>query len=258
MQNLSIPGLINARDLGGLVTIDGKQIRHHRLIRADALHNLSKKGKESLLRDYELKAVVDLRTETERREKPDPVIPGVDYMELPLFEESTAGITREEYSSSQLTSVPDMRFLYRHMLSDDFSVRQVAKVVRAIMAVEDGGVLFHCTAGKDRTGVIAMLLLGILGVSADDILEDYIYTNATGADIAFSYSNRVYQKTGDAALAESIKKAFLADEEYLKGAMSIVNECGGYEQFFQDQLKISSDEIMSFRAKILIMLSTGF
>ena len=252
MQNLSIPGLINARDLGGLVTIDGKRIRHHRLIRADALHNLSIMGKESLLRDYELSTIVDLRTKTERREKPDPIIPGVDYLELPLFDESTAGITREDNSFSQMTSVPDMRLLYRHMVSDDFSVRQVAMVIRAIMAVEDGGVLFHCTAGKDRTGVIAMLLLGILGVSEDDILEDYIYTNATGADIAFSYSNMVYHKTGDDTLAESIKKAFLAEEEYLKGAMSIVNECGGYEQFFLDQLKISADEIITFRAKILI------
>jgi len=252
MQNLSIPGLINARDLGGLATVDGKRIRHRRLIRADALYNLSKVGKASLLRDYDLKAVVDLRTETERREKPDPVIPDVDYLELPLFEESAAGITREEGSSSQLTSVPDMRLLYRHMVSDDYSVRQVAKVIRTIMAVEDGGVLFHCTAGKDRTGVIAMLLLGILGVSEDDILEDYIYTNATGADIAYSYSNMVYQKTGDAALAERIKKAFLADEEYLKVAMSVVSERGGYEQFFQDQLNISADEIMAYRAKMLI------
>lgn len=252
MQNLSIPGLINIRDLGGLATVNGKRIRHCRLIRADALHNLSEAGKTRLLQDYKLKVVVDLRTETERREKPDPFIPGVEYLEYPLFEESTAGITREENTSSQLISVPDMRLLYRHMVSDDYSVGQVAKAIRTIISVDEGSVLFHCTAGKDRTGVIAMLLLGILGVHEDDIFEDYIYTNATGADIAYRYSDMVYQKTSDAALAESIKMAFLADEVYLKGAMSIVCEHGGYEQFFYDRLNISCDEINAFRARVLV------
>ena len=222
MHNLAIQGLINARDLGGMKTINGQTVCSKLLIRADALNGLTTKGIQTLVEEYALRTIIDLRTETERREKPDPIIPGVEYLDIPLFEEETAGITREENSSSQLTSVPDMRLLYRHMVSDDYSLQQMAKAIRTTMGVSDGSVLFHCTAGKDRTGVIAMLMLGILGVSEDDILEDYIFTNATGADIAYSYSNMVFQKTGDAALAESIRKAFLADEEYLKEAMSIV------------------------------------
>ena len=250
MQNLSIQGLINARDLGGLVTTDGKQVRKRKLIRADALNNLTSAGIEKL-RDYGLNTIIDLRTETERDEKPDPGIQDVAMLQIPIFEEETAGITREKDSTAKMSSVPDMSRLYRHMVSDDHSVAQLAKVVTAIMKVNTGCVLFHCTAGKDRTGVVAMLLLGILGVSDEDILEDYIYTNATGADVAYAYSNMVLKKTGNEALAESVKRAFLADESYLLGAMSVIEGCGGYDQFFRKQLGVADEEIDHFRKRML-------
>ena len=249
MQNLSIQGLINARDLGGLAATDGRKIRRHRLIRADALNNLTAAGIEKL-RDYGLSTVIDLRTETERNEKPDPAVPGAAILHIPIFEEETAGITREKDSAAKMNSVPDMSRLYRHMVSDDHSVAQLSKVIKAIMAVKDGCVLFHCTAGKDRTGLVAMLLLGILGVSDEDILEDYIYTNVTGADVAYAYRDMVLRKTGNEALAESVKRAFLADESYLLGAMFVVKECGGYTQFFKERLGISEEKIESFRNRI--------
>lgn len=256
MQNLSIRGLINARDPGGLAAADGRRVRAHRLIRTEALNNLTEDG-AAKLREYGLRTIIDLRTETERNEKPDPVLPGVQLLQIPIFEEETAGITREEGSAAQLSRVPDMDRLYRHMVTDEHSVEQLARVIRAVMATEGGCVLFHCTAGKDRTGVTAMLLLGILGVSDEDILEDYLYTNVTGTAAADAYSSMVFRKTGDAALAENVRRAFLAEESYLSGAMSVIKEHGGYERYFTDRLHIPADEIQRFREKMLIDTNTS-
>ena len=250
MQNLSIQGLINARDPGGLAAADGRRIRTGRLIRADALNNLTEAGIETL-RAYGLHTIIDLRTQTERSEKPDPVLPGVTMLQIPIFEEETAGITREKDSAAKLNTVPNMDLLYRHMVSDDHSVAQLAKVIRAILSVDDGCVLFHCTAGKDRTGVVAMLLLGSLGVSEEAILEDYLYTNVTGADVANAYSRMVLRKTGDRELAERVQEAFLAKERYLLGAMSVVKEQGGAGQFFRNRLGIEEGELALFRDRML-------
>ena len=120
-----------------------------------------------------ISAVIDLRTSTERERMPDAVPDDVEYHMVPILDEATAGITRE----ATLTKVPDMVSLYRTVV---VSCQEQIQRALSIIFTHDystGGVLWHCTAGKDRCGIITAYVLAALGVSRDDIMTDYLISN---------------------------------------------------------------------------------
>lgn len=166
----------NVRDLGGYeyraedgtsgVTACGA------LLRGPSLQKLRQPDFE-LLRSYGagLKCVIDLRSDFETRHWPDPYArgrDGVTYVHVPMLDRLGSEKLRD--------SLPDRMFtVYRNLLENDG--QSIRRVMEAIDFCGSGGcTLFHCRAGKDRTGVIAMLLLGLAGVSDEDILADYVET----------------------------------------------------------------------------------
>ena len=95
-RDIVFEGISNARDMGGLKTKDGKTIRSHALIRSAKLSSANHRDELKLRDEYHLKKIIDLRTATERLEKPDAYIDGAKYLHLPVFKSATAGITHEE------------------------------------------------------------------------------------------------------------------------------------------------------------------
>ena len=148
---IAFAGIINARDLGGLTTIEGKAIRKGLLLRAANLSQATDADLAKLRRDYRLSSIIDLRTAVERKEKPDRIPEDVELRIHPIFDEATAGITREDKSSSPF-SLPDMVSLYRTMIVAEPCRAALHEVLTAIFThdFEKGAVLWHCTAGKDR------------------------------------------------------------------------------------------------------------
>ena len=102
---ISFAGIINARDLGGLTTADGKTIRKGLLLRAANLSQATDADLAKLRRDYRLSSIIDLRTAVERKEKPDRIPEDVELRIHPIFDEATAGITREDKSSKKSTLI---------------------------------------------------------------------------------------------------------------------------------------------------------
>ena len=140
-----------------------------------------------LLDDFDVRTVIDLRTEEERREKPDPEdgLEGVRFDDAPVLNTSTLGVTREggiKGALKMLRAVQDdpaqiMMDIYERMVLDEASQRGFASFFDDVLDTPDGAVLWHCTIGKDRAGLAAMLLLHVLGASHEDILRDYEATN---------------------------------------------------------------------------------
>ena len=93
--------LYNTRDLGGIGTTDGRRIRPHRLIRSGQLSGMTERDARVLAEEYELKTVVDFRTEREKEESPDPVPEGITYLEIPILDELSVGITRDRESERE-------------------------------------------------------------------------------------------------------------------------------------------------------------
>lgn len=168
---LAVDGLLNARDLGGLTTPEGRRVRAGRVVRSDNLRGLTDDGAVALVRDLAPRLVVDLRTADEcaREGRGLAHVPGVRYANLPL--QPRAALSAEQVAEGLATN-----------LFDDY-VLQIrdngAPLLAALdlLAADDAlPAVVHCTAGKDRTGVLVALLLDLLGVAREQIVADYAAT----------------------------------------------------------------------------------
>jgi protein-tyrosine phosphatase len=157
----------NVRDLGGYPTADGRQTRWGAVVRADSLAALTPAGRDALLA-YGVRAVVDLRLPAEIAERPNPFAEpgdhGIAYTNVSLIDPA-AGFPPD-------TSTLAESYLWN---LDRFS-GQIAAAIAAVANAPEGAVLFHCAAGKDRTGWIAALLLSLAGVPDQEIADDYALT----------------------------------------------------------------------------------
>jgi len=170
-RRLAWDGCLNVRDLGGHPTEDGSQTRMRAIVRADSVRQLSETGWEQLV-DYGVRTVVDLRRQSELEQDPPAELP-VDVVHVPLLGELT--LAEEMAVGQRWLAAPDdvsaTREGYLDMLEQ--YRENVAAAVSAIARAPDGGVLVHCAGGKDRTGLVAAVLLRLAGVSLDDIASDY-------------------------------------------------------------------------------------
>ena len=163
-------GCLNVRDLGGHTTPAG-ETRFGAIVRADALEKLTDAGWRALL-DHGVQTVVDLRTNGERNGSPPPDVPitVIHASVLPEFDwEGWAEIdlaAEREPDAARATEVVYLEFL------DRFG-REFARAIRAVADAREGAVLVHCQGGKDRTGLVAALLLRLAGVPLEEIGADY-------------------------------------------------------------------------------------
>ena len=172
---------LNFRDLGGYRTGDGREIRRGLLLRGAAPGDMTEEEQERLCH-MGIRTIVDFRSQGEREENPDPPFPDIANVHLCAM---TGADGREiDYSPSMLFRTA-LRFKGRNKIRAlmeycyeiiPFSNKAYQKMFRLLLE-EQTPVLLHCTAGKDRTGVAAILILLALDVAEETILDDYMLTN---------------------------------------------------------------------------------
>jgi protein-tyrosine phosphatase len=164
---LARDGIVNLRDLGGTPAADGAVVRARRLLRADALHRCSPDNVRAL-HAHGVRRVVDLRDDAERDESGVfTVVDGldIDVHHVPLVDPAYVW---------DLDGV-ELDQLLAHRYEDILSAfGDRFRVAIELVAGSDGGVAYHCAVGKDRTGLLTMLLLGALGSPREVIVEDYV------------------------------------------------------------------------------------
>lgn len=183
-RHLALSGAYNVRDLGGYRTRAGDLTLRRRLLRADSPHRLTS-GDLDLLLGTGLRTVIDLRAPHELAGAPNPlgVIASLDYLHLPLFDALAPANVHEGATGPD--PLPDF---YARTLST--RAEALREVMQAITEAPPGAVMFHCTAGKDRTGVIAALLLGNADVRDADIVADYARTERHIAPLVAEFLER--------------------------------------------------------------------
>ena len=171
---LAWDGCVNVRDLGGVPTEDGGVTRFGAIIRSDSVRQLTDAGWESLVA-HGVRRVVDLRWHEELAEDPPRELP-VEVVHVPLL-----GALDREYGDAldaRVAAIPEPAGRIR-LAYGDFLERfrpNFATAVAAIADAPDGAVVFHCAAGKDRTGLVAALLLRLAGAGAEAVADDYAAT----------------------------------------------------------------------------------
>jgi len=177
LRLVPLEGSFNFRDLGGYPGRDGRPTRWGRLFRSDALHELTP-ADVALLGELGLRTVIDLRTERElHRSGRGPLEPEpVDFHHLAVVQEGVRGTVTADTESVAAPAPP----------GDDLAERYLwylevgrASLVQALGLLADAGrypLVFHCAAGKDRTGVLAALVLELAGVDREVIVADYVLT----------------------------------------------------------------------------------
>lgn len=181
MAKTNVKHIANMRDLGGLPAADGKVVAYGRLVRGGHLHKLKAKDAKVLKEKLGVAHIIDLRSTSELEEKPDIIPEGIKYSYFPsLTNEQNPSINKHNRTSElkriMKTEGGALKYLsdiYRLLISQELSITSHRNVLMTLLEQEEGAIYWHCTQGKDRTGVAAAVILMTLGVNREDILNEY-------------------------------------------------------------------------------------
>ena len=244
MRNIELSTISNIRDFDGTVNIEGKTVRKNCLIRSAKLTEASDEDLRYLKENHDLSTIIDLRTFTELEELPDRSA-GFEYLHIPIIRDFKDGITHE---NRDVMKMPDLADTYIDMVCKEEYIEGLKDVLNAILNHDysKGSVLWHCSEGKDRCGLISVLVMMVLGVDEATIREDYLETNKTNLPKAEKIYERL-MKLGNKEVADSVYKAFIADERYLNAALDHMGE-----DYLSRVLRLDKDKIERFRNQVLI------
>ena len=251
-QRIEFEKLLNTRDLGGMIGADGRKIKTGKLFRSGHLYAASSTDLEKLADMIDLS--IDFRTAKEVSEKPEPAMEGVAYIYNPIFEEQQAGVTRDEDSFEVILRdmMHDAEIARNYMCSsytgfitNNHSISQYERFVRMLLEEHPKGVLWHCTAGKDRAGFGTVIVQELLGVSRVDIANDYLLTNICLNPETIVLKEFFCKQPGiDPDIAEqAMSYVFEAHPDYLKTAYDTVETYyGSFDNYITDALHITPGE----------------
>ena len=193
--------VFNFRDMGGLYAGNGKAVKWNLLFRSDKLNGVLKEEWE-VIKKAGAKTIIDMRSEEEVKMFPDNCPKDFNYIHFPLVEDN---LSFNNISSPSMQAFAEsVAEGYKNIvLSHGENLAEVINIIAD--SVKDGGVLFHCTSGKDRTGAVASVLYYMLGVSEEDIIADYEVSYTYNKNRADKFMNDFpqYRKYRSVVLSEA-------------------------------------------------------
>jgi protein-tyrosine phosphatase len=238
-RRIDLEGVSNFRDLGGYQSDSGRRTKWRRFFRSDTLSSLTDDDVDKVC-ELGVNTAVDLRYREERQLEPSRFLrhEQVEVLEMGLEHRPDASFL------DSFESIPDVAAFARNYMTDNYRnypflyAEGYSTLIRRLANGER--VIVHCTAGKDRAGTAAALVLSALGVPRETVFEDYLLTN------------RYWDRGGrerPGMDAETVASIFSAREDYLDAAFtSIETRCGTVERYLEDVLKLESSTLASLRA----------
>ncbi|MGW0912182.1 tyrosine-protein phosphatase [Streptomyces sp. NPDC002784] len=241
---IKLDGTVNFRDAGGYRTKDGHWVKMGEIYRSDALNHLTD-GDLAKLARLGVRAVFDLRMQSERAADPDRVPTGATYTVADVIGDSGA------FTTMPTTEAEAVRMMVegeKVMVSGD-SARAAYSAVYAGVADQDRhGVLYHCTAGKDRTGWSSAALLTALGVPRETVMDDYLASNTYRAA-----ANEAALASLPPAQAKVYKPLLDVRPEYLNaGFEEVREEYGSFTSYLRAGLGIDARELRELKSDLLL------
>lgn len=242
MNLIELDGTNNTRDLGGYDTQDGKTIKNGILYRSDKLSNLTFRDCEKLS-NLGIKRIIDFRSEVEKLKEPNVIPDGIEYIEMPI--EADKKINQEINDILEGKIDKDIReFLIEANRDFILEYKDIFSNFIKILAKNPKPTLFHCTAGKDRTGFATFLIYTILGVDRETIIVDYLKTNYFIRDTLDEQIENVAKIMNiNEEDSEKIMPLLRVDIDYIESAINTADKkYGSIHNFISNGLKISFEE----------------
>jgi protein-tyrosine phosphatase len=233
-RRLAVPNLLNARDLGGHPTVDGARTRWRSLLRADDLAQLTAAGVQALA-DYGVETIIDLRWPEEAARYPSPLpaaLPRVRHERISLLTH-----TEDEW---RLRSRDAAKELWKCVVLEHVRL-ELQQVLCVIATASPGPLLFHCVAGKDRTGLVAALLLALADVEPEAIASDYAQSSEC--------LREGYLKRYASAQPERVLEALRCPEEGAHNMLRFLADAGGVAAYLT-QIGLSGAQIARLRSRL--------
>ena len=250
---VSLDGPRNFRDLGGYENSQGQKVKWNKIYRSDSLSSLSYKDKIDLVK-RRVAIDCDLRSRYEKNSSPDDLWSGVKYVDVPLYSDDSS----EDKSASKIYRfmhhLPDLKGnfigqIYQRTLLNSHSQQEFAEIFDQLLNMpEDEALVFHCSAGKDRTGMTAALILMALGVDDDTIARDYLLTNKL-YDFAVSRNLPSNDEISAMIAKMNITKG---EGTAVYGITETIRQgWGSFDSFFTKELGFSQNDLNEFRKMYL-------
>lgn len=226
---ISLEKMVNTRDLGGYETQGGTYSKAHKYVRASSPANASKEDIQTL-KDYGIKVVIDLRSDFEKEHQENPFMNDqyIDFYEVNLFDSTTASIVPDEVKQYK-----DLGGVYIYML--EAMKEKFKDIFDIFLRYPYDCVLFHCSAGKDRTGIVSALLLDLIGCHEYDIVKDY----------SESYENNIEINESLTAMMqdEEAKQYLKSSPRYMMEFLDYLREYYGSAKEYLSEIGLKNDEI---------------
>jgi protein-tyrosine phosphatase len=237
---LPLEGARNFRDLGGYPARGGKSVRWGRVFRAESLASLTPGDLNWLRRTVGLKLVCDFRGTAERVAAPDK-IETLSVLSLPI-EPSSPSALQETLSKPRDLGAGYIQWV------EERGESVYGPLLARLADTKNLPLVFHCTAGKDRTGVGAALLLGLLGVSRKNIIADYALTNLSYPTLAANMKkNPTY-----VAVADKMLPLLIANPDWIEATLEHIEKTyGSVESYAVKKAKLSPRQIEQLRSNLL-------
>ncbi|MGF1507786.1 MAG: tyrosine-protein phosphatase [Anaerolineae bacterium] len=246
---VDLEGADNVRDIGGYTTEDGQQVAWGKLYRGDRLDRLTQADQQEL-EQRGIRVVSDFRLDEETEEMPDRLPASVDYRHMPLFD--TPGLSRIEVLFNRHRLVDLFANLYTERIIEKGAERYHPFYV--MLAGEDNlPLLFHCTAGKDRTGVTTALILRLLGVPRDVVVGDYLLTNRVADRLIDEVKDQLVARSVRGISVEQLYPLLAAAPSFIEGALDHVEETyGSVEAYLVDRVGLDAATLAAIRDNLLV------
>lgn len=245
----------NFRDLGGLANRQGQAIKPHRLLRSGELTDLSAKESDILSSQYNVKSVVDFRSTEEAVEAPDVPIRGAKYHNIDILKnagEYISSFANFHEIEDRREVIPFMNEVYTLMIRDADATAGFRQFLQIVLDQEDGAVLYHCFAGKDRTGIATAILLAILDVDRQTILADYMRTNEMRRAINETLLQKDRERGYTEEKLEILESFLLVEPVYLETAFAVAQDLyGSFNDYISRALGVTDAGRQALRQRYL-------
>lgn len=241
-EELRVDGLMNVRDLGGIRAADGRIVRSRQVIRGDNPRALTDRGQQDLA-DLAPAVIVDLRIHIEvAREGYTILHDPVRVVNLPMLPQS--GINDEQIAAGAADNLVD-----DYMRQIEVNAESIVTALRLIADPANRPVFVHCTAGKDRTGIVVAMLLSILGVDDEVIIADYHVTTKNMAPVLERIRTApVFKENG---LAYAPDWIFASDPETMRDFLHRMRAAHGSAEQWALVNGLTPEEIDRLRSTLL-------